>query len=129
MGRKTINIKGNDIYVFDKSEVEKLSFYMRDRSYKLTETVFKYLSKKEINLKNKIYISDLYTIINLIKSTDYFSFLPEFYIEENNLKDELALCGIDGEVIEWYMVFARLKNSHQPKQITQWFNKVKEFYT
>lgn len=128
-GKKKRFINGKNVYVFEKSEIENLPFYSRGKNFKLTETVNRYLSNKGINIKNILFVSDLYTLLNLAKSTNRFAFSPETYLDNNSLTDDMALCTIEGESIEWYAVFARLKNSHQPEQITQWFNKVKEFYT
>ena len=90
-GRKTAVINGIETYVFSSSETAKLIFYSRDKNYKLTETVNSYLRRKGVFIKNNTVISDINTMLNLVKDTNRFAFFPEFLLDEADIWDKISV--------------------------------------
>lgn len=128
INRRTTVINGVETYLFSRNEIGNLQFYSRDRNFKLTQTVDKYISKKGIDIKNNMCVSDIYTMLYLVKDTNRFAFFPQFFLEESGFIGDISLCSIDGEQIKWYMVLARLKSSNFSKPIMNWIDQVRDFY-
>jgi len=127
-GRKTIEENGIKKYVFSKEETEKLLFYSRDKSFKLTEIVNRRLLKENIHIKNSIEVPDIHTMYCLIRDTKRFGFFPQFLVEEEKWFDNVSICTIDGCCLEAYLVLERAGNRQMTKPAEKWFKKLKEYY-
>lgn len=128
-GRITKFINGNDVYIFSKTEVEELFFYSMGENYKITNFVKNELKKYEISLRNIQYISDIDSILYLVSETNRFAFFSEFYLEEKNSFNDIALCCIDEIELNWYIAIASLKNKKLSEQETRWLKDMKKFYS
>lgn len=65
---------------------------------------------KGIAIKDDLKVSDIYTMYCLVKDTNRFAFLPNFFISGNGLTDDVALCSVDGDAFPIFIVMARAKN-------------------
>ena len=87
------------------------------------------MKKYEISLRNIQYISDIDSILYLVSETNRFAFFSEFYLEEKNSFNDIALCCIDEIELNWYIAIASLKNKKLSEQETRWLKDMKKFYS
>lgn len=108
--RDVKEVGGRQAHIFSCFEIPSLPFCSRERNYKLADMVDRYISGKGIAIKDDLKVSDIYTMYCLVKDTNRFAFLPNFFISGNGLTDDVALCSVDGDAFPIFIVLARAKN-------------------
>jgi len=118
---------GHKIYDITKEEFMNLGFYSRGEGFLITEVINKKLKSMNIEMKNVTEVADLESLYYLLSVTNKFAFIPQFFIEEKNDK-ELAVCSIEGHIMDWYIVMAKVKGRKLSEQQENWLNEIKKIY-
>jgi len=115
-------------YVFKKEDIREISLYLRDEEFQLTKVVNNYLHRKGLKAKNIIHVTDLNIILYLLCNTNRFAFVPEFFLNESEFKDQIAVCNIENDNIKWYMTLSYSKKSKFSRNVKEWIQNVETFY-